>query len=53
MSKTIASNLHANDILGSFSPFHTFNAYLDLLDNDADLDKVNVEIMDFLNEVHL
>lgn len=51
-TKTKASNLHANDMVGSFSPFHTCEPSRDLLDNDADLDKVSAEIMDLLKEVH-
>ncbi len=50
-TKTKTSNLHANDILGSFSPFHTCEPTLDVLDNDADLNKGNSEIIKILNEV--
>lgn len=51
-AKTITSNLQANDILSLFYPLPTCDPSLYFLDNDTHPDKVLLDIIGTINEVH-
>ncbi len=52
VTKTIHSNLHANDIMGLFCPIHTWDLVQNLMEIDMDVDTVSTESIQLLWEMH-